>query len=92
MRRPTAKYWIEGDDSYVDLREKLKALKWIGTPQKYHQGQLTWTPGRSQTLSHQPKAYMGWTKSTDTYVEDMQLRLLVGPLTTGVEVLPKAVA
>ena len=38
------------------------------------------------------RAHMGWTKPPDTYVEDMQLSLLVGPPTTGVEVLPKAVA
>ena len=39
-----------------ELEEGLKGLKGMGTPQEDQQSQLTWTPGSSQRLSHQPKS------------------------------------
>jgi hypothetical protein len=35
---------------------------------------------------------MGWNEAPDTYAADVQLSLHVGPPSTGVEALPKAVA
>jgi hypothetical protein len=43
-------------DFYGIVRGKIEALKRIGTPQEDQQSQLTWTPGSSQRLSHQPKS------------------------------------
>jgi hypothetical protein len=40
-----------------ELREELKALK--KTPIQHEQCQLTWIPGSSQSLTHQPKSIHG---------------------------------
>lgn len=42
-----------------ELGEKLKALKEMATTQEDQQGQLSWTPGSSHRLSHQPKSMHG---------------------------------
>jgi hypothetical protein len=42
-----------------EVGEGLKALKGIETRQEDQLNQLTWTPGNSQRLSHQPKSING---------------------------------
>ena len=42
-----------------ELKEGLKALKGMGTPQEDQQSQLTWISGSSQRLSHHPKIIQG---------------------------------
>jgi hypothetical protein len=39
-----------------ELKEGLKTLKGIGTPQEDQQSPLTWLLGGSQRLSHTPKS------------------------------------
>ena len=76
-----------------ELAEGLKALTEMGTPQEHQQIQLTWTPGSSQRLSHQPKSTHGLDqRPPSTYVADVQLSLHVGPPTTGAWAVFNAVA
>jgi hypothetical protein len=42
-----------------ELWEGFTALKGTGTSQEDQQNQLTWTPGSSQSLNHQPKNILG---------------------------------
>jgi hypothetical protein len=75
-----------------ELREGLKALKGIGTPQEDQQCQLTWTLGSSQRLSYQPKSIhrldLGpWHRRSRCAVS-----LYVDPPTTGAGVVPKTIA
>ena len=74
-----------------ELREGLKTLKGL-TPQEDQQSQLSWLPGRSQRLNHQTKSIHRLNLGPGTYVADVQLRLHVGPPTTGVWPVPRAVA
>jgi hypothetical protein len=51
MKRLTAKH--ESSGSLVEeLREGLRDLEWIGTPQEYQQSQLTWTLWGPQRMNH----------------------------------------
>jgi hypothetical protein len=45
---------LKSETSTKELEERLKELKGRVTPQEGQQFQLTWTPGGSQRLSHQP--------------------------------------
>ena len=62
-----------------ELVEGLKALKGIRTLQEEEETQLTWTPGSSQRLSHQPKNIHGLDRVPRRYAADVQLSLYVGP-------------
>lgn len=42
-----------------EMGKRLKGLKGMGTPHEGQQSQLTWTPGSSQSLNHQPKSIHG---------------------------------
>jgi hypothetical protein len=42
-----------------EIGEGLKELKGMATPEEEQQCHLTWTPGSSQRLSHQPKNIHG---------------------------------
>lgn len=55
MQITTAKYWMEVGYRYGRVREGLKALKEMATPQVEQQCQLNWNPGSYYRLSHQPK-------------------------------------
>ena len=55
MEIPTAKHWMVLGLLWKSWGERLKALKGKGTLQKDQQSQLTWMPGSSYSLSHQPK-------------------------------------
>ena len=59
MRTSTEKHWMMVGTIMEDLGEGLQALKDIETPQEDQQCQLTWTPMRSQRLSHQLKSIYG---------------------------------
>jgi hypothetical protein len=53
----------------------LKKLNGKSTPQEHQQSQLTWTPGSSKRLSHQPWAYKSWSEvpmtPTHIYIRDL---------------------
>jgi hypothetical protein len=49
---PTAKYWTEVRNSYGRVREGLKVLKGIGTPQEEKHSKLTSTLRSFQRLNH----------------------------------------
>jgi hypothetical protein len=48
MQITTAKYWMEVGYRYGRVREGLKALKEMATPQVEQQCQLNWNPGSSR--------------------------------------------
>lgn len=53
---------LKSGNPMVQLEEKLKKLNGKSTPQEHQQSQLTWTPGSSKRLSHQPWAYKSWSE------------------------------
>jgi hypothetical protein len=53
-----------------ELGVGLNGLKGMATPEEEQQCQLIWIPGSSQSLSHQPKSILGWSKVTSTYVAE----------------------
>jgi hypothetical protein len=53
-----------------ELGKRLKALKEIATPQEDQQYLLTWTPGSSQRLSHQPKIIVGLVGASSIHVAE----------------------
>jgi hypothetical protein len=79
MQIPTAKLWKEAWTLVEEWQERLNTLKEIGTPQEDKQIQLSWTSGRSQRLSHQPRSIGRLKEAPGIYVADMQLSLQVGP-------------
>ena len=53
-----------------ELEEEIKDLNGIATPQEDQQCQVTWTHGRSQRLTTNQRAYIGWSKAPRTYVTE----------------------
>jgi len=52
---PTSVYLVKSGTLREEVREGLKAVKEMETPQEDQQSQLTWTSDSSQKLSQQPK-------------------------------------
>ena len=73
-----------------ELGEGWRAPKGIGTLQEDQQNQLAWTFGDSQRTEAPTKEVRP--RHRCTYVVDVQVSLNVSPPTTGVRVVPKAVA
>jgi hypothetical protein len=86
MQRPITKHWREHRQSYGRVGEGLRALEGIGTLQEDQENQLSKT--ESSIKEH------SWARPMPpyTYVADVKLSLHMGPLTTGVGDLSKAVA
>jgi hypothetical protein len=59
MQLLTANNWTEVRDPCQRAREKIKETEREGNPIGTQQYQLTWTPGSSLRLSHQPKSING---------------------------------
>lgn len=55
----TAKHCMDPKDTYGRLGGRTEGPKWEGNATRKQQSQVTWTPGISQTLSHQPKNIQG---------------------------------
>jgi hypothetical protein len=76
--------WIE---SCGRIKGRIEGRKRTGASQKDQQSQLTWTPGGSQTLNHQPKSKHRLDLGQPNMCKDVQLGLDAGPQTTGAGVV-----
>ena len=66
----TANVGLRSETPMEELGEGLKELKRMAISQEDQQCQLTWTPGSSQRLRHQPKSIHDSSKAPDTYVAE----------------------
>ena len=58
-----------------ELGEELKEVEGMANALEDQQDQVTYTPQRSQKLSHQQKTFIGWYVAPGTYVAEAGLVL-----------------